>query len=81
MIVDRIPVSCDRCFANDDGYRCGVSGENIIGITEKRADCPLIELVRCQDCKWSIGSEHNVRCEKFYGMGGYDEFCSYGERK
>lgn len=39
------------------------------------------ELVRCKDCKHRIGEAHNVRCKKFYGMGGYDDYCSYGERK
>lgn len=39
------------------------------------------EVVRCQHCKHRINEEHNVRCKKFYGMGGYDEFCSFGEKE
>lgn len=37
-----------------------------------------VKVVRCQNCLFGENKEHNVRCSKFYGMGGYDEFCSKG---
>lgn len=39
------------------------------------------EIIRCEDCGHSEGSLHNLRCGRFYGMGGYHEFCSRAERK
>jgi len=39
------------------------------------------EIIRCQNCKNGIPHNHNVRCELYYGMGGYDEYCSRAERR
>ena len=39
------------------------------------------EIIRCQDCKFGLGHAHNVKCDKYYGMGGYDDFCSRAERR
>lgn len=39
------------------------------------------EIICCQDCRYGEGKAHNVRCTKWYGMGGYDDFCSRADRR
>jgi hypothetical protein len=39
------------------------------------------EIIYCPACKYSKGPYHNVRCTKYYGMGGPDDYCSMAERK
>lgn len=45
-------------------------------------DCPLIEIVRCGECKhWYNDADCGMACE-FTNMGQpINGFCSYGERK
>jgi len=42
-------------------------------------DCPLIEIVRCGECKHRDSEFCQIR-ESMYGVKD-DDFCSYGERK
>ncbi len=48
-------------------------------------DLPSVEpkIVRCQHCRHNDLPETspNVLCRKFYGMGYYNGFCSWGERR
>lgn len=39
------------------------------------------EIVYCQDCKNNTSTRHNPVCKEFYGMGGYGNFCSMGQRR
>jgi hypothetical protein len=39
------------------------------------------EIIHCPACKYGKGPYHNVRCTKYYGMGGPDDYCSMAERK
>lgn len=39
----------------------------------------VVQVIRCQDCKYGEFPPHNVRCTLFYGMGGPNQFCSYAE--
>lgn len=43
----------------------------------KPADCPLIEIVTCKDCKHRIG----CKCENLNLIVGDNGYCSNGERK
>lgn len=38
-------------------------------------------IIRCQDCKYGDGPDHNVRCSQFYGAGCYNGFCNWAEEK
>lgn len=38
-------------------------------------------IIRCQDCKYGDGPEHNIRCSQFYGAGCYNGFCNWAEEK
>lgn len=48
-------------------------------------DCPLIEIVRCGECKWSYTDERDGLTWCKVHMSHYrvnaDHFCSYGERR
>lgn len=50
---------------------------------ERPQSCPLIEIVRCGECKWSNkDNEGTLWCE--HAIGGImkpTDFCSYGERR
>lgn len=39
------------------------------------------EIIFCPACKYGEGPYHNVRCTKYYGMGGPYDYCSMAERK
>ena len=75
-------------------YTTDASEEPYILNVQRHPDCPLIEIVRCEECKWfelDVWGEldgiplivaHEM-C-KFWGNGcktNPNGFCSYGERK
>lgn len=41
----KMPKACDCCPCNDDGYRCGVTNELVVGKHDERLPtCPLMEI-------------------------------------
>ena len=40
-----------------------------------------VEVVRCKDCKYNIGSKKCLNPDSFFAVPKDDDFCSYGERK
>lgn len=53
---------------------------------ERRSDCPLVEIVKCKDCKYHFTHKCNgivtEICDIGNSCGDADhDFCSYGERK
>ena len=87
----RMPRCCEVCPCNDDNWRCGALGDtfDILGIDDlerKPSDCPLVEVVRCKDCKyWNKEKSDEVKdfgyckCNDEYFTD--TDYCSYGERK
>ena len=60
-----------NCFAwDDEKFKCK--------ITEWKKPCPLIEIVRCGECKQL---DHTKWCDFFLHYMNDDDFCSYGERR
>ena len=52
---------------------------------QRHPNCPLIEIVRCKDCKW-WNEDHKIGgeglCENnIFGWSRPTDFCSYGERR
>ena len=68
---------------NDDDFCAWAEDKELepISIRELLKYAHEDENVYCQDCKYGLGHAHNVRCDRFYGMGGYDEYCSMGEKR
>lgn len=80
-----MPKSCWECRLMDGEANCLVTDEGIPFKQEEiHPDCPLIEIVRCGECKWW----KNETCEQWSDPNEFniietdpDDFCSYGERK
>ena len=82
------PKECKECQWHLDFY---IEDEQVGGlctITEKddrENTCPLIEIVRCKDCKhYDTESRTFPCCTDIYGAVRYmeaDGFCSKGERR
>ena len=80
-----LPKRCELCpcsYYSEGALSdiCQVTDKPIDG---KPTDCPLIDIVRCGECKyWSEDKQGNMWCE--HAIGGLtkvDDFCSYGERR
>ena len=81
----KIPTSCYMCW---DSLYCEYKIKNPAKMAQGRADdCPLIEIVRCGECKWWVSAEEsNFKgyCSKqidAFNLFDETDFCSYGERK
>lgn len=74
------PKGCWECFNAD----CNHWGEHGY---DNSADCPLIEIVTCGECKYYGESEFikgDMACKYHIGHTYYteaDRFCFYGERR
>lgn len=68
-----MPETCDMCPIEGCEYING------------KFTCPLIDIVRCKDCKYyDTESRTFPCCTDIYGAVRYmeaDGFCSYGERR
>lgn len=65
-----MPDTCDMCPIEGCEYING------------KFTCPLIDIVRCKECKhWHEGEWYNT-CDKNIGHGyEADFFCAYGEKR
>ena len=79
------PKSCWECRLMDGEANCLVTDE---GIPFKQEGilpyCPLIEIVRCGECKYAkykIEDAEYVKCMITQLFVSKSDFCSYGERK
>lgn len=91
---------CDLCFGfgcavseHDKGYKTRAfkydeNGKCEVDVFHERASwCPLIEIVRCGECKWWVSAEEsNFKgyCSKqidAFNLFDETDFCSYGERR
>jgi len=82
-------IECEfSCLWANGSTHCMVDGEELFcdGIPQ-RHDCPLIDIVRCGECKWynpwhanhtNIDGNH---CRKNNRPMKPTDFCSYGERR
>ena len=46
-----MPCNCDYCPCNDDGYKCGATGDLLDNDSDERRmpNCPLIDLSQYED--------------------------------
>jgi len=78
------PIECKECQWHLDFY---IEDEQVGGlctITEKddrENDCPLIDIVRCGECKWWNEETHGCNRNPSVGAWWKSDFCSYGERR
>lgn len=82
------PKTCEDCpcaYFTEGAYtdECQVTHNHITD--EKPTDCPLIDIVRCKDCKhYDTESRTFPCCTDIFGAVRYmeaDGFCSKGERR
>jgi len=82
-------IECEfSCLWANGSTHCMVDGEELFcdGIPQ-RHDCPLIDIVQCNECKWG-DTGIDEKGEPFwkcigmhYGGTKPTDFCSYGERR
>lgn len=79
VYVEELPDGCYRCVCNDDNWICNINGESI-SHDGRREDCPLKEIVHCQDCKYNY---NNKWCElhKIPNRIEAEDYCSKGEKQ
>ena len=79
------PKRCVDCVCNNDDYMCNATHMEIDWQSQQvNEDCPLIEIVRCKDCKYAKyrieGTEYD-KCMITQLFVNKSDFCSYGERR
>lgn len=85
------PKNCFQCSFNDEIYCCLIDTDTDALIpkipTERLPLCPLIEIVRCGECKWYNPWHANYTnidgnyCRNINRPMKPTDFCSYGERR
>ena len=81
-----MPKDCFTCFCYETEFNvCSLTGKRLDDIRIRQDDCPLIEIVRCKDCKhYDTESRTFPCCTDIFGAVRYmeaDGFCSKGERR
>lgn len=73
------PNACYQCELLDEHGVCSITGDDIF------ADCPLVEIGTCKDCKngfqTSFCSSSVYGCEKHKGVYRYDFYCKDFEKR
>ena len=88
-INTKMPKSCWRCkFCYDNkGYYCAINNNllaySIVDIpSERPSNCPLVEIITCEDCKYWHDDGITTTCDKNIGHGfPKDHYCADAERK
>lgn len=88
LIEMEMPKACWSCPLKLDLYGelwCAVKCEKTTkDLYEKRpSDCPLRELVRCKDCKFSSAESRykSLRCSMYNDLHRADGWCDCGVRR
>ena len=92
-----IPKDCDECpFRWPHLAHCSITGKSTSHyptgkeIKGKPNYCPLVDIVRCKECKFSARyvDDGHIECRLYshplrhdYHEMKPDDFCSYGERR
>ena len=75
-----MPENCNKCGFSEYGQHlyCSAMPDNFTGCVAEDAKpnwCPLVELIRCQDCDWWTQSEDSLQghclAHNMYPTGGY----------
>ena len=64
------PKDCEECYIS-----------KYIPCNTDYRDCPLIEIVRCEECKHFNEETHGCNRNPSVNAWWETDFCSYGERK
>lgn len=64
----------------DDEQGCGLL-EDVIRAVDAQPAADVVEVVRCKDCKYNIGTKKCLNPDSFFAVPKDDDFCSYSERK
>lgn len=74
---------CPLC--NEDGGACmlGVYEPKTDTKKERAKDCPLVEIITCEDCKYCVMTELGVYCDRhIHRLDTHlDKYCADGERR
>lgn len=72
----------DVCETDDfGGVDYGFGMKNIKELINAIPAADVVEVVRCKDCKYNIGTKKCLNPDSFFAVPKDDDFCSYGERK
>ena len=63
-------VNVEVIFRDNEGYTVG-----------HKLDCPLIDIVRCGECKYWSKLHGCMKNDDIFLVTDPDDFCSYGERR
>lgn len=78
-----MPMDCVECPLNDEYAECALLGE-FVAKYGRLPDCPLIEMIRCGECRHYQGNHKSPGCApcSLRGIGEvmWDDFCKRGER-
>lgn len=82
------PKTCGECEARHLA-KCGVTLQWLLApegyYKTKKEDCQLVEIVRCEECKYWTGDCTNEiwqsPTDDYLPQTNADDFCSYGERR
>lgn len=81
-----MPKSCAECpmYQSEDSDYCDITGEWITGQEMVRhKNCPLKEIVTCEDCKYCVMTELGVYCDRhIHRLDTHlDKYCADAERR
>lgn len=72
----KMPNTCTMCWlSNICKVRHGKPSWN--GWQNRMEECPLVEIIKCKDCKWNIKGGF---CDLYFADRAADEYCSRAER-
>ena len=72
----------DVCETDDfGGVDYGFGMKNIKELINAISAADVVEVVRCKDCKYNLGTKKCLNPDSFFAVPKDDDFCSYGERR
>ena len=76
------PKSCDDCMFEGEDWGCTINLDwKLRTMEEVYKYCPLIEIVRCEECKHFNEETHGCNRNPSVNAWWETDFCSYGERR
>jgi hypothetical protein len=77
--MEKMPETCSDCDLCH-GHICKLTGIDIVA--NPKCDCPLTEIVTCNDCKYCVMTEVGCYCDRHVHRldTHFDKYCADAER-